>query len=84
MGKSITYDGQDGAGYPPMGAVAAKFRGANAPGIPGFIALADSMKSDIWGAGQMGSAFEPVKDKPALLPFAPRFSADSDCEKLRR
>lgn len=58
-----TDDGRDGAGYPSMGAVAAKFRGSNAPGIPGFIALADSLKSDVWGAGQMGAGFEPVSGK---------------------
>jgi uncharacterized protein (DUF1501 family) len=58
-----TNDGKDGGGYPSMGSVAAKFRGANAPGMPGFIALAPSMVSDIWGAGHMGSAFEPVDGK---------------------
>ncbi|MBI3881811.1 MAG: DUF1501 domain-containing protein, partial [Verrucomicrobia bacterium] len=58
-----TNDGKDGAGYPSMGSVAAKFRGSNASGIPAFIALAPSMISDIWGAGHMGSAFEPVDGK---------------------
>ena len=58
-----TNDGKDGGGYPSMGSVAAKFRGSNGPGIPGFIALAPSLKSDIWGAGQMGGAYEPVDGK---------------------
>lgn len=58
-----TNDGRDGGGYPSMGSVAAKFRGASEPGLPGFIALAPSLKSDIWGAGQMGSAYEPVDGK---------------------
>ncbi len=58
-----TDDGKDGDGYPSMGAVAAKFRGPNAPGIPGFIALADSLKADIWGAGQMGRSYEPINGK---------------------
>ena len=58
-----TNDGKDGGGYPSMGSIAAKFRGANAPGLPSYIALADSMKSDIWGAGHMGNAFEPVNGK---------------------
>jgi uncharacterized protein (DUF1501 family) len=58
-----TNDGRDGGGYPSMGAVAAKFRGANAPGMPGFIALAPSLKSDVWGAGHMGKAFDPVDAK---------------------
>ncbi len=56
-----TDDGKDGAGYPSMGSVAAKLRGPNAPGMPAFIGLADSWKADIWGAGHMGGAFEPVK-----------------------
>jgi uncharacterized protein (DUF1501 family) len=46
-----------------MGSISAKFRGANAPGMPGFIALAPSLKSDIWGAGHMGSAYEPIDGK---------------------
>jgi uncharacterized protein (DUF1501 family) len=58
-----TDDGKDGGGYPSMGSVAAKFRGANAAGMPGYIALAPSMVSDIWGAGHMGSAFDPVDGK---------------------
>jgi hypothetical protein len=58
-----TDDGKDGGGFPSMGAVAAKFRGANAPGMPGFMGLADSWKSDVWGAGEMGVAYEPVNGK---------------------
>ncbi|HLW64753.1 MAG TPA: DUF1501 domain-containing protein, partial [Gemmataceae bacterium] len=56
-----TDDGKDGGGYPSMGSVAAKFRGPNAASMPAFIGLADSWKADVWGAGHMGSAFEPVK-----------------------
>ncbi len=58
-----TDDGKDGAGYPSMGSIAAKFRGANAPGIPAYVALAPSLKSDIWGAGHMGGLYEPVDGK---------------------
>lgn len=58
-----TNDGRDGGGYPSMGSIAAKFRGPNAPGIPGYIALADSLASDVWGAGHMGGAFNPVSGK---------------------
>ncbi len=58
-----TDDGKDGGGYPSMGAVTAKFRGPNAPGLPAFVGLADSWKADVWGAGQMGGAFEPVNGK---------------------
>ena len=58
-----TDDGKDGGGYPSMGSIAAKFRGANAPEMPGFVALAPSLKSDVWGAGHMGGAYEPVDGK---------------------
>ena len=37
-----------------MGAIAAKFRGPVDPSLPPFVALADNMKSDVWGAGEMG------------------------------
>lgn len=58
-----TDNGRDGDGWPSMGSIAAKFRGANAPGIPGYVALADSLVSDVWGAGHMGNAFQPVSGK---------------------
>ena len=66
-----TNDGKDGGGYPSMGAIAAKFRGPNAPGLPGFVGLADSWKSDVWGAGQMGNAFEPVNGQELAGQLAP-------------
>jgi hypothetical protein len=56
-----TDDGKDGGGYPSMGSVAAKFRGANVPPMPAFVGLANSWKADVWGAGHMGNAYEPVK-----------------------
>jgi len=56
-----TDDGKDGGGYPAMGSVAARFRGPNAPAMPAFVGLADSGKADVWGAGHLGSAYEPVK-----------------------
>ncbi|MBX3400360.1 MAG: DUF1501 domain-containing protein [Gemmataceae bacterium] len=56
-----TDDKKDGGGYPSMGSVAAKFRGPNVPGMPAFLGLADSWKADVYGAGHMGSAYEPVK-----------------------
>lgn len=54
-------DGKDGGGYPSMGSVAARFLPADPGGLPTFVGLADSWKADVWGAGQMGSDFEPVK-----------------------
>lgn len=56
-----TNDGRDGGGYPSMGSIAARFRGPNDPALPAFLGLADSWKADVWGAGHMGAAFEPVK-----------------------
>lgn len=56
-----TDDGKDGAGYPSMGSIAARFRGPNEPSMPAFVGLADSWVSDVWGAGNLGSAHEPVK-----------------------
>lgn len=56
-----TNDGRDGAGYPSMGSVVAKFRGANDPDLPAFIGLAPSWAADVYGAGNLGNKFEPVK-----------------------
>ncbi|WP_020471889.1 DUF1501 domain-containing protein [Zavarzinella formosa] len=56
-----TEDGKDGGGYPSMGSVVARYRGPNDPALPAFIGLADSWKADVWGAGHMGSAYEPVQ-----------------------
>ncbi len=83
-----TNDGQDGAGYPSMGSVAAKFRGPNDPDLPGFVGLADSWRSDVWEAGKMGDQFAPVKGHELVGKFAlpdgvsvPRLQ---DREQLRR
>ena len=65
-----TDDGKDGGGYPSMGSIAAKFRGPNDPSLPAFVGLADSWTSDVWGAGDMGSAFEPVKGNELAGQFA--------------
>ena len=58
-----TDDGNDGAGYPSMGSLAAKFRGPNDPAMPPFVALADSLKADVWGAGHLGAEYEPIQGK---------------------
>lgn len=58
-----TNDGKDGDGWPSMGSIAAKFRGANAPGMPPFVGLADSWAADIWGGGSMDHAFHPANGK---------------------
>lgn len=56
-----TNDGRDGGGYPSMGSVAAKYRGPNAPGMPGFVGMAESWVSDVWEAGELGRDYAPVK-----------------------
>jgi len=52
--------GRDGDGYPSMGSVADKFRGANDPDLPAIVGLAPSWVADVWEAGHMGGAFAPV------------------------
>lgn len=76
-----TNDGKDGGGYPAMGSVAAKFRGPNAPAMPAFVGLADSWKADVWGAGHMGTAFEPVKGNE--LPGRLALASGLDIPQLR-
>lgn len=56
-----TNDGKDGAGWPSMGSIAAKFRGANDPAMPPFVGIAKSWTSDVYEAGHMGSQYAPVK-----------------------
>jgi hypothetical protein len=55
-----TDDGRDGGGYPSLGSLAARFRGTNRPPMPAFVGLAPSWRADVWGAGHMGRAYEPV------------------------
>jgi hypothetical protein len=81
-------DGRDGGGYPAMGAVAARFRGANASGMPAFVGLAPSWRADVWGAGHMGPSYEPVNglELPGRLAMPPGVSVDrlQDRVELRR
>lgn len=56
-----TDDNKDGGGYPSMGSVVAKFRGANHPDLPPFVGLAPNWAADVWEAGHLGSAYKPVK-----------------------
>jgi hypothetical protein len=83
-----TNDGKDGGGYPAMGSVAARFRGANAAPMPAFVGLADKWKSDVWGAGHMGAAYEPVKGNELAgrlaLPAGLSVPRLSDRAELRR
>jgi hypothetical protein len=83
-----TEDGRDGGGFPSMGSVAARFRGANVPGMPAFVGLAPSWRADVWGAGHMGSAYEPVNglELPGRLAMPSGVNVDrlQDREALRR
>lgn len=56
-----TDDNKDGAGFPSMGSVVAKFRGSNHPDLPPFVGLAPAWNADVWEAGHMGTAYNPVK-----------------------
>lgn len=66
-----TDDGRDGGGYPSMGSIASKYAGPIDPALPAFVALADSMKADVWGAGDMGGAYEPVQGTALAGLFQP-------------
>jgi hypothetical protein len=83
-----TDNGQDGGGYPSMGSVAARFRGPNDPEMPAFVGLADSWVADVWGAGHMGSDYEPIKgaELPGrlALPDGVRVDRLQDRAELRR
>ncbi|MGL4553371.1 MAG: DUF1501 domain-containing protein [Gemmataceae bacterium] len=83
-----TNDGNDGGGYPSMGSVAAKFRGPNHPAMPAFVGLADSWKADVWGAGHLGSANEPVSGNELAgrmaLPAGVSVARLQDRDELRR
>lgn len=72
-----TNDGRDGGGYPSMGSVVARFRGSNHAPMPAFVGLADKWRSDVWGAGHMGSRYEPIKgdELPGRLAFPPGLDA---------
>ena len=65
-----TNDGRDGGGYPSMGSVVAKFKGANDPDMPAFVGLARSWRSDVWEAGDMGASYAPVKGLSLAGKFA--------------
>lgn len=83
-----TNDGKDGGGYPSMGSVAAKYRGPNVPGMPGFVGLAESWVSDVWEAGELGRDYAPVKglevaDKLAM-PEGLTLERLQDRQSLRR
>ena len=83
-----TDDGKDGAGYPSMGSIAAKFRGANAPNVPPFVGLADSWRSDVWEAGELGKIYAPINGKEMLgqfgLPPGVTVERLQDREAIRR
>ena len=78
--------------FPSMGAVAARFRGANDHDLPAFVGVAEpehtTWHSDIWGAGHLGSAYEPLKhsDLAGRLQMPPGVSVAraQDRDGLRR
>jgi hypothetical protein len=80
--------GRQGGGYPSMGSVAAKFRGASQPGMPPFVALANSMTADIYGAGDLGQAYEPLDgvniNGKFSLPKGIQIPRLQDRDRLRR
>ncbi|HEX3726161.1 MAG TPA: DUF1501 domain-containing protein, partial [Pirellulales bacterium] len=83
-----TDDGNDGAGYPSMGSIAARFRGPNAAALPAFIGLADSWIADVWGAGQLGRPYEPIQGNDLTgrlaMPAGINIQRLQDRQELRR
>jgi hypothetical protein len=90
-----TDNGRDGDGYPSMGSVAAKFVGPRQPGMPPFVALADSLVADVYGAGHLGNEYQPVDglkvqgkfalpDGIALPRLQDRNSLRREFDRLRR
>jgi len=82
-----TDDGKDGGGYPSMGSVATKFRGANHGEMPAFVGLASSWNADVWEAGQMGASYAPVKGLELIgrfaMPKGVRVARLQDRDRLR-
>jgi hypothetical protein len=80
--------GRQGGGYPSMGSVAAKFRGANATGMPPFVALAKSLAADVYGAGDLGQQYEPLDgmkvDGKFAMPKGVEVPRLQDRDHLRR
>lgn len=83
-----TDDGKDGAGYPSMGSIAAKFRGPNQSEMPAFVGLARDWISDVWEAGQLGQNYAPAKGLELLgrfgFPKGVRVDRLKDREGLRQ
>ncbi len=77
--RRVADQAQNGGGFPSMGSVAAKFRGPNRPGVPPFVALADSMVSDVYGAGQLGHDYEPLDG----MSSAGKFNVPTGIEPVR-
>jgi hypothetical protein len=80
--------GRQGGGYPSMGSVAAKFRGANQPGMPPFVALANSLVADVYGAGDLGQQYAPLDGMKVegkfSLPKGVELPRLQDRDQLRR
>ncbi|MFN0050861.1 MAG: DUF1501 domain-containing protein [Planctomycetales bacterium] len=83
-----TDDGKDGGGYPSMGSIVSKFRGANHPDMPAFVGLAPAWAADVWEAGQMGAPHAPVKGLELVgrfgLPAGVQVDRLQDREGLRQ
>ena len=83
-----TDDGKDGGGFPSMGSLVAKLRGANHPDLPPFVGLAPAWKADVWEAGHLGSAYAPVNGLELVgkfgLPTGIQLDRLQDRDQLRQ
>jgi uncharacterized protein DUF1501 len=76
--------------FPSMGSIAARFRGANDPEMPAFVGMADPSlwHADVWGAGQLGTEYEPIRETDLLgrleMPPGVSVARAQDRDGLRR
>ena len=65
-------DQQPPGGYPEIGSIVARLRGASAPGIPPFVGLSPKMQHTPYNSGKPGCL------GPAFAPFQPHGEAKAD------
>ncbi len=87
-----TLDGPLRGRWPSMGSIAARFRGANDLDLPAFVGMGSphltEWVSDIWNAGQLGAAYEPVPENELAgrlgMPQGVSIARAQDRDSLRR
>jgi uncharacterized protein (DUF1501 family) len=75
--------------HPSMGSLAAQLRGANDVEMPAFVGMAEPplWHADVWGAGHIGSAYEPIREtdlRRLEMPKGVNVARAQDRNDLRR